>query len=181
MDKNVKFIRKNGRVIPIHTNKNNYTGIMSKSAKYEIGTGLGVLTGGSILAHRYRQKALFALGDALKISKQKKFIDAEGGTARDLYKLSKYVNSRAGKSIKYTKIAGRLRHATFYLSSGFLAAGIQSIAASRIKDPTAKTEFDLTAGSFLAGMGGTVIARRLGLKTSSLQYGKLGRKLFKMK
>jgi hypothetical protein len=148
--KGLTFIRKNGRIIPIAQKDGSYSGIMKGTAKYEFGAAAGAATVG------YGSARIF-----MKIAK-KKYAAAERGFKIEMRALSlgnlkvalkaqNFVKRATKGALGATKIAANLRGATFLITSGLIAAGLQSLAASKIKNPNAATEFALTGTSLVTG------------------------------
>lgn len=161
---NVTFIRKHGRIIPIHKKVGEgYHNIMKGRAKYEFTSAAGVALGGGLAARFMRHNALTKLAVAERAYKIKARALSHGDLDRAV-KLSKLVNSATKGSMGATKIATGLRVGTFALTSALVSSGIQSLLAPRVKNPSEKTEFALTAGSILTGTALTGVAGKYGTR-----------------
>lgn len=161
-EKGLVFIRKNGRIIPIHR-KGNYNKIMEGSAGYEFGAAAGASLAGygatRFMEYNASVKERVALRGR-RIEQKALFFDKPNLAV----KAANFSNRAESGARGARKIARNLKVGTFSLTSGLLAAGIQSTLASKIKDPNKLKEFGLTAGSLVAGIAGTAILGKLGIR-----------------
>jgi hypothetical protein len=98
MNKDINFIRKNGRIIPIHKKQSNYTNIMKKSGAYEFGSAAAVTSGGAYLARQLRARSFRDLVWAEKGFRIKNQA-LEKGNIRAALKLGKYVSLKGTKPL----------------------------------------------------------------------------------
>lgn len=163
-NKDIEFRRIKGRIVPIKKKQTkDYSKIMRKSAGYEFATAGGVALAGHGAARFMRHNALQKIIVAERGMKIKERA-LKAGNLKIALKASDFVKRATKGSMGATKIATGLRMGTFALTSALLGAGIQSVVASRIKEPSEKTEFALTLGSGIAGIAATMVAGRFGLR-----------------